>query len=278
MVKIIPTVNDILPCGRILIKLLNKDEDETEHSANNDVFVFECNDGKIAKLFVDAKKYECESYALHELAGCYGVPQIITEDKFYNDNLPYFIFDNYGKEIEDDELILNYQKVIKILTSIHERGIIHGDIKHENILWNPEIQRATIIDFDRAIKVGEKSKNTFIGTYPYLAPEMIKPCNDRDSVAEPPNVPSNQANSDKLLKAPLSPAIDYFTFGLLLADSLNDRAFNRELGIDYDKMNLTIFGKRLNKLPTFIGRNIDGKFINLIKKMTKFNPAERSLY
>jgi serine/threonine protein kinase len=52
--------------------------------------------------------------------------------------------------------------------------IIHGDIKYENIVFDPLTNIAKIIDFDLCIHIGNKSKyisNVVFGTLNYVAPE-----------------------------------------------------------------------------------------------------------
>ncbi|KAG5917392.1 hypothetical protein E4U61_002755 [Claviceps capensis] len=34
--------------------------------------------------------------------------------------------------------------------SVHDRGVLHGDVRWENILFNPETSDVMVIDFERA--------------------------------------------------------------------------------------------------------------------------------
>lgn len=66
------------------------------------------------------------------------------------------------KSIKLSEKKIIIKKVLEILAAVHRRGIMHGDIKPENILYDSVTQDVTLIDFE--------SKTTT----QYSSPEYIK--------------------------------------------------------------------------------------------------------
>ena len=58
---------------------------------------------------------------------------------------------------------------------LHEQGVIHRDVKLENILLDESYKIIKIIDFGFSIRFnGEKKLNVFCGTPSYMAPEICK--------------------------------------------------------------------------------------------------------
>jgi len=45
------------------------------------------------------------------------------------------------------------QAVVDLITRIHALGVLHGDVRHENFLQNPETSRFIVIDFERSVNV-----------------------------------------------------------------------------------------------------------------------------
>lgn len=67
-----------------------------------------------------------------------------------------------------------FKQIVQILAAVHERGIIHGDLKLQNCLLN-SAGRITIVDWDHGRFVGKAYFSTTIeGTPPYMAPEHLQ--------------------------------------------------------------------------------------------------------
>ena len=62
-------------------------------------------------------------------------------------------------------------QVAKSLSQLHARGIIHGDLKPENIIVGPA-GRATLVDFGFSCKAGSPA-TSIRGTRDYMAPEQV---------------------------------------------------------------------------------------------------------
>jgi len=100
----------------------------------------------------------------------------------------YVIMDLFkSRELRDAPLVLGdpnacdyvtYQ-VLQSLKYCHDRGVVHRDLKFENILFNGPTIR--LIDFDLA-KVRGVLSNDALGTLEYIAPEMAKGKSHDDKV------------------------------------------------------------------------------------------------
>lgn len=56
-------------------------------------------------------------------------------------------------------------RVIEILQQAHERGVVHRDVKQENILYNSETKQVFVIDWDDALDVNENNDRVKISSY-----------------------------------------------------------------------------------------------------------------
>ena len=64
-------------------------------------------------------------------------------------------------------------QICDILEYLHLRGIVHCDLKPDNICVTDRIFNIKLLDFGLFEEIGAKSKKTTKGTLPYMAPEMF---------------------------------------------------------------------------------------------------------
>lgn len=71
-----------------------------------------------------------------------------------------------------------FKQMCQVVLYLHKEGLVHGDIKLENILINSN-DRVKLSDFGLARKANESLYQTNCGTVEYAAPELLRgDCND----------------------------------------------------------------------------------------------------
>lgn len=83
-----------------------------------------------------------------------------------------FTFIENNPKIPDSLIINIFSQVLVAIKYIHGLGIVHGDVKDENILINCQHQ-IKIIDFGSSKKISNESEN-YRGTRLYAPPEVIR--------------------------------------------------------------------------------------------------------
>ena len=130
----------------------------------------------------DRKLFRHEFKMLKTLRGCSGICPLI---KFYPKEdfavIEYFAGISLEKKIETLEKQLSllekieiFKKILETMAFMHEKGVLHGDLHHGNILVN-EYLDVKIIDFDMAFHAELKENETthYGGAYDFIAPEKI---------------------------------------------------------------------------------------------------------
>lgn len=86
---------------------------------------------------------------------------------------------------------------LSALEYLHARGVIHGDISPDNIMYDRQNSRFVLIDYGFAIFDFEELHHSMLSKSPYRAPEI-------------------RFNDWKILHQKLTPAIDMWSFGMVL--------------------------------------------------------------
>lgn len=125
----------------------------------------------IVKIYKNKKHTKIESLNLTRMEDIENVPKILSYSFSYKIN---YIIMTKMKGIDMFEYIMNKNiklkernikdisiQILNILKKIHSKGIIHGDIKPENLIYDESTKKVSIIDFE------EKH------TIEYSSPEQI---------------------------------------------------------------------------------------------------------
>jgi len=86
--------------------------------------------------------------------------------------------DNEDPEIvifgHPNKIHIYMRDLLYALKHLHERNILHRDVKPSNHLWNEQRQRAVLIDYDVATFYDDKRfHRRYVGTDGYMAPEIL---------------------------------------------------------------------------------------------------------
>jgi serine/threonine protein kinase len=155
-----------------------------------------------------------------------------------------------------DQLVL-LKTVAHSLRILHDRGIVHGDLKPSNVLIKrTELGYTTkLIDFDNAYHAGEPPpSDEIVGTMNYYSPELVGYIQDAGTAAHQ-----------------LTQKADIFALGLIYTDYLTgsmppfDGARYQYAGV------ATRAGQRLRLPPTTLPAGV----VDLVDRMLLTDPAAR---
>lgn len=136
-------------------------------------------DNRFSSLLFDVASWEAG--ISRSLPHLHIKPPVITDDTFYvamREFAGMDLFDLISKLIQDPTFISADQclrisiNMMKALKKIHQLGVMHNDIKPENIIVDHLSGDVNIIDFGCADYAGDQPINAYQGTKRYAAPEM----------------------------------------------------------------------------------------------------------
>lgn len=118
---------------------------------------------------------------IHESGMDNGIPFLVMGYAPYGNVRQYHALQ---KPLQISTVLCYLEQVAKALQSLHNDGLIHQDIKSENLLL-AQPGHIWLCDFSIAVSVGTSRKGTpgvSAGTIPYMAPEQLRgvPCTASD--------------------------------------------------------------------------------------------------
>ena len=101
-----------------------------------------------------------------------------TADMFYIvmervEGQDLFDFISESGTLAEDVVRDMFRQVVDTVFLCHERGVLHGDIKDENILIDPETENIKLIDFGSGNRLNSGIYTQYEGTRVYAPPEWI---------------------------------------------------------------------------------------------------------
>ena len=152
-----------------------------------------------------------------------------------------------GKPLPGSEFFRIGLQIAGALTAAHSGGIIHGDIKPENILLRRD-GHIKVLDFGLARRIaGESGGTGFVGTLRYMSPEQIE--GER-----------------------LTPATDIFSLGLVLFELITGKhPFPAKSPVETAKAIFTTSAPPASSINPEIGKSLDA----FLAEMLARDPAQR---
>jgi eukaryotic-like serine/threonine-protein kinase len=152
-----------------------------------------------------------------------------------------------GKPLSESEFLKIGLQIADALTAAHFGGIIHGDIKPENILLRRD-GHIKVLDFGLARRIaGESGGIGFVGTLRYMSPEQIE-------------------------GEHLTPATDIFSLGLVLFELITGKhPFPEKSPVETAKAILTTSPPLPSSINPKITKSLDAFLVRMLAR----DPAQR---
>ena len=113
----------------------------------------------VIKLLDFYERNDSFIYVMERPSDCKDLFDFISENKYLEESLAKNFF----------------HQIVMIVLACHRKGVIHGDIKDENILVDINTRKIKLIDFGSGVMMEkeDESYNKFYGTHVYAPPEWI---------------------------------------------------------------------------------------------------------
>ncbi|MDJ0846201.1 protein kinase domain-containing protein [Crocosphaera sp.] len=198
--------------------------------------------------------FKREAQALLLLKNSQTMTPKLETDVIENDGYVYFVMEyirgktldeeelKEGNKLEEKEVIKLLQDMLKLLKFIHKQGLVHRDIKPDNIIRRDDDNSLTLIDFGSVTKTEYSSTFTRIGNHDYCAPEQW------------------EGNAE--------PSSDLYALGIIVIQGLTGR-----IPSDFPKDPMDFNSNQI--LLDYLIPHVSEGLKNIIKRMILMTPKER---
>ncbi|NND99428.1 MAG: protein kinase [Pirellulaceae bacterium] len=143
----------------------------------------------------------------------------------------------------ETEVRSTFAPLLRILAQVHERGIIHCDIKPENVIVDRR-QQLWLTDFGFACDQTD-TRSTITGTPAYMAPEQTDP-----------------------FFGPITPATDLYAVGIMMVEAFSPQTTSpRRLSLDPQKTR--------DYVRSRVGNSASVEMTELLEQLLQTRPGER---
>jgi len=144
----------------------------------------------VKEVYLKDRSWEVQSRAHLErdiLKSLSGHPNVVRLYEAYEtEEALFFVLDYYEKDLlthlssfeggmPEREARGLFKQMLRVLKYLHQKKIVHGDLKLDNFLFDDSQQRIVLIDFGSASRLSKKDSTLRIlsGTASYVAPEVV---------------------------------------------------------------------------------------------------------
>ncbi|MBI1870667.1 MAG: protein kinase [Chlamydiae bacterium] len=169
------------------------------------------------------------------------------------------------EEADIQRMLLCFRRILLAVQKVHQANIVHLDLKPENIIYDEETGRITLLDFGISVSVNEEI-HRIVGTLGYMAPEIV----DIDQISE--SAPGYRVRFSS----------DLFSLGTLFLEALTGKnPFGAEAFLDEGQKRQVLtntvavdFFEKNPHHPRLL--NLPSPWVDWLRKLLEKDPQQRT--
>jgi serine/threonine protein kinase len=104
----------------------------------------------------------------------YAMGAVLVLDYFAGNKLMKAVRSMPGRHLQESTARRLSVQLLGAVGHLHERGVIHRDVKADNILVSYDMSDLRLVDFNAAKQIAESQALTMTGTVDYMPPEVLQ--------------------------------------------------------------------------------------------------------